>query len=134
MRLAVPETRAEDVALLYAAAAVTRRHKLPGEHNVPGWESVAKALDRMAELLAGGTTSGLPQDQLDAALAAVRKHPGATAAEIGTQIRVPRDPDALKLLRELERRGLVIRKNGQGAVWWNPSEIFGQPGGKESRQ
>jgi hypothetical protein len=46
LRLTVRDTRAADVALLYAAATVVRRHQLPGDlNNVPGWESVAKALD-----------------------------------------------------------------------------------------
>ncbi len=127
------DTRAEDVTLLYAAAVVARRHRLPGDNNVPGWDSVAKALDRMAGLLVGGPTGRWSQDQLDTTFAVVREHPGATSAQIGNPIGESRDR-ALSLLKELERRGLVTRKTGQAKTQWYPAKIFSQPDGEEGQQ
>jgi hypothetical protein len=84
----------------------------------------------MAALLVSGPTDVWPQDQLDAALAAVREHPGATTSiEICKRIGESQDR-ARSLLRDLERHGLVTRETGRGSVSWYPAEIFGQPGGQ----
>ena len=114
---------AEDAALLRRAAAVVRRHKVPGvSGRVPGWDSTAKTLDRMAEILVSGQTSDLPQAQLDAAWYAVRQQPGDTAVKIGERIGAGRE-FTLNLLTELERRHLVTRKDGKAAKWWYPRDI-----------
>lgn len=120
LRFTTRDTKAEDSTLFRLAATVVRQHQLPGGYNVPGWESVAKALDRMARLPTDGSTDDHWQDQLDAAFVAVREHPGETAAEIGGRIGVDREA-ALRLLGELERRGLVTRATGQAETRWSPS-------------
>lgn len=119
----MPDIEAEDAALLRRAAAVVRRYRVAGvSGRFPGWDSVAKTLDRMAELLVSGQTSDLPEAQLGAAWYAVREHPGDTAAKIGERIGEHREL-TLNLLTELERRRLVTRKEGQAATWWFPRDI-----------
>lgn len=76
----------------------------------------------MAELLTSGQTSDLPQAHLDAAWYDTREHPGDTAAKIGERIEAGRE-FTLDLLRELERRLLVTRRDGKGETRWYPRDI-----------